>query len=713
MTLRACPSTRSTLGLVLLAASALLPGMAPATGATSDPSEAPGVAAAASRIDALVEEALARHGQAVEAAVVDTVFLRRAYVDIAGRIPTAGEARAFLDDPAPGKRNRLIDTLLDGPGYAARMFLWYADLFRLRTKLAKRTSGEPFAHWIKQAIADDMPYDTLVHELLAATGPAHAEGSGATGYLLRDRGMPEDSMSNTARLFLGMRIECAQCHDHPFNEWTQRQYFEMVAFSGGVDYEIDFGGVDHGPRLLELRAEVKQTLGKPGNKAFERMLRPLSTGLEGTGTAAVRLPDDYRSQAGGAPGDWIRARTLFGDAIGPEPEFPEPPRGNAKRSRRARDKTRPPLPVGSREVFADWVTSSENPTFTTVIANRMWKRVMGHGLVEPVDSLDLGPDPVHPELLAELESLMRALDYDLREFQRVLHHTAAWQRRAPTVDLGWDAPASLGAPPVHRMQAEQIWDSLLTLVVEDVDGTLAPPRDAYAAGVYASYSELASAPADELLDEVRFRALKFSDPAAYRVAQKARKQEQQADRKAERQADQRALRPLKNALRKAKRRDDTAAIETLQDQLTDTASDADAMDERRPKKKRPADGLVRAADLPSPAPADHFLRAFGQSDREQIDAGHVEPNVPQVLSLLNGFLETHLLTNPDAVLGQELEAAPHTDARIETAFLALLARRPTADELRLWRGEIGSRGRQALKDLVWTLANTHEFLFVR
>ena len=576
MTVRAPLTIRTALSaLVLTWVGAVADPLPAAPPVPPEPSSAgtlsaPGVTTAAARIDRLIKDHLARYGVPVAPAIDDSGLVRRAYLDIAGRIPTADEASDFLDDTSPDKRTRLVDRLLDGPGYRNRMFLWFADLFRLRTKLAKRTSGEPFSHWLKQCVADDVPYDAMVHAMLTATGPAHAEGSGDTGYLLRDRGMPEDSMSNTARLFLGMRIECAQCHDHPFADWSQKQYYEMVAFTGGMDYEIDFGSVDHGPRLLELRAQVKQSLGKPGNKAFDRMLRPLGTGIQGTGTAAVRLPDDYRSEAGGASGDWVHARTLFGDEVGPEPEFPQPAPRKAKRPRKKR-KTPPPLEVGSRDAFADWTVSPDHPTFTRVIANRMWKRVMGRGLIEPVDDLAADLDPIHPELLDELEALMRELGYDLRAFQRVLHHTDAWQRRSASTDLTWDDPAAVAAPPLHRMQAEQLWDSLLTLVLPDVDGALAPPRDAYATRVYESYEELASAPDAELLEETRFRSLKYSDTTAYKAEQARRKQ----DRRVDRNADKRARKPLERDLKRATRRHDTDAMDALQAELdTFTADDA-------------------------------------------------------------------------------------------------------------------------------------------
>ena len=123
--------------------------------------------------------------------------------------------------------------------------------------------------------------------------------------------------------------------------------------------------------------------------------------------------------------------------------------------------------------------------------------------------------------------------------------------------------------------------------------------------------------------------------------------------------------------------------------------------------------LVRASDLPSPAPPGHLLRQFGQSDRDQIDAAHSQPTVPQVLNLLNGFLEQYVLQNSDAVVMEALEQEATPSAKVELAYMSLLSRRPTLHERALWDGLLKEEGEAACKDLVWTLANTHEFRFVQ
>ncbi len=186
-------------------------------------------------IDRLINDQLESTQQPNHPRTSDEVFLRRVYLDIAGRIPTIQEATRFLESSSEGKRSELIDQLLDSYGYVSRQFNFFADLLRVQSR-ARNVNGQPYIDFIKDSLSENKPYDQFVRELLCASGPMIEKGNGATGYYLRDLGMPEDNMSNTIRIFLGTRLECAQCHDHPFDKWTQRQYFEMVAFTGGMTY---------------------------------------------------------------------------------------------------------------------------------------------------------------------------------------------------------------------------------------------------------------------------------------------------------------------------------------------------------------------------------------------------------------------------------------------------------------------------------------------
>jgi hypothetical protein len=355
-------------------------------------------------------------------------------------------------------------------------------------------SGEPFAHFLRSSVQQDKPYDQLVRELLTASGPAHQEGHGATGMLLRDKNMPHDAMANTLRLFLGTRMECAQCHNHPFEHWTQREFFQMAAFFGGLKYRDE----DALPNLVGLRSELANADPRVRQQA-QQLLRRLNQGLDGSGTGVEKLPADYKYDDA-KPGTPIAAETLFGAKVKLKaPPKTEPVRGNRERQR-GRAAGAPE--VDSRSSLADWLTGKKNPMFAKVIANRMWARTFGKGLVDPVDDWKKDTEAVHPELLAAIEKLMIDLDFDLRQFERVLVHTQLFARQSPGEDPAAGVAFTFRGPLLRRMTAEQLWDSLLTLVFDDVDERLRP-LDERAKPVYDQYAELAKADAKELLAMVQ------------------------------------------------------------------------------------------------------------------------------------------------------------------------------------------------------------------
>ena len=177
-------------------------------------------------VDRTVGGALLKNGIQPNKQTDDFVFVRRVYLDVAGRIPTDVEARDFLNDKDPEKRRKLIDQLLVSDGYRSHLFNWMADLLRHRGKL-RRSNFNHYERWLKDQIAQNSPWNEMVYAMLTAEGTL--ANSGPTGYLLRDPGMPLDNLSNTLNIFLSANVSCAQCHDHPLADWTQREFYELAA----------------------------------------------------------------------------------------------------------------------------------------------------------------------------------------------------------------------------------------------------------------------------------------------------------------------------------------------------------------------------------------------------------------------------------------------------------------------------------------------------
>jgi len=676
---------------------------------SSDPSSV-SVQKRAESIDRLVEADLRQAGVRPNRLTDDATFVRRTYLTLVGRIPTSEETRAFTKNRARDKRSRLIDDLLASPGHASRMFNWWADLLRVKTRLNRRISGEPFMHWIKQSVEDNKPYDRMVFEMLVAEGAAHKEGNGATGYYMRDRGMPEGNMANTVRVFLGTRLECAQCHNHPFDKWTQKQFFEMAAFTGGMQYSV--AGRNQTAELRRVRnlmSEVRETHGERAVRGVQRtLIRPQLEGVRGTGTGLARLPKEYQYDDA-APRSIVVAHAIFGDSPEVKAKPVEPRRRRRANRRQGNNRRRGPRDnfpqLGSREQYAQWLTSSDNDLFKKVIANRMWKFAMGVGLIEPVDDIRQDTKPSNPELMAELEQLVVDAEFDLRQVLRVLLNTDAWQREAATEEYVPGQSFCFTGPLVNRMTAEQVWDSMLTLVMADPDATLGA-TDEKARAVYDRFSSIADMSDADLKETINRAALRYSNPEKFRQMQRQEREQRSREQR-------RKIRPLLAKLRQAQKRKDPTAVARIKGELKEMGVDPDRR--RRPGRRRGAarrTELRRASALPQPAPNGHFLREFGQSDREQIQTSHTDASVPQVLSLMNGFVEDYVLA-PASVVMSEVNGAVGVNGKIKAAYMAVLNRKPSGSELALWRNDLSRDVAQGTRDLVWTLVNTHEFRFVQ
>lgn len=628
------------------------------------------------RIDELVQAGLKEQGMQANSPADDAVFLRRAYLEIVGRIPNLKEARSFFQSSAPRKRRALINRLLDSEGYVSREFHYWADLLRAQSRL-RNAPGQPYLDWIKNSLRENKPYDQMVRELIQAEG--YVWENGAAGYYLRDAGMPLDHMANTFQVFLGTQLVCAQCHDHPYDEFTQLDYYRQAAYIFGVkttDREMlkeyrkinrrlsDGEGEDIDPKVQQMA---------------RRMIRPLRYRVNETNTK-LKLPDDYQYDDA-KPKSVVKPGVLFGDKI-------ELDQGDSQ-----------------RDGYASWLTSAENPRFATVIANRLWKRVMGVGLIEPVDNLADGYSASHPELMDYLTETMIHLEFNLRDYLRVLYNTQTWQRNVSTEEWTKGAPYHYPGPLLKRMSAEQLWDSIIGLIVRDVDERRgrSNPNQRY----YTQAEQLAGMSAEKIL------ALAAKQTQANRLRnqqlQKRRTLQQQIN-VAKQNQDSETLRRLQReqaALNKKTRLAEKDATSQRRRQERSRRSDNDD-----PRWSGISAELVRASQLPSPAPARHFLRQFGQSDRETIENANDEANVPQILTILNGPIHFHLW-KPNSLFRTTADSTRGADELLDAIYLAILTRHPSPEERTLLLPELKKNPRTAAKDLAWVLLNTRQFAFIQ
>jgi hypothetical protein len=284
----------------------------------------------------------------------DSEFLRRSHLDLLGSLPAVDEVRAFLASRDPAKREKLIDALLAREEFGSYWTIWLLDLFRTSSKQVGEKNLPGFAHWLRDRLARDTPLDVLVRDLVTARGES---ATNPAVNFLRQTDNAKLLSELTTEALMGSRSRCAQCHDHPFDSWTQTQYHRFASFFVRVN-----------------RTETGLELADHGEVDHPKTMKPVSPGF----------PDDTTAQASGDD---------------------------------------------RRTALAAWLTAPSNPFFARAFANRIWARLMGRGLIAPVDDLSVSNAPTNPELLDELSAFF-ARTYSIKKLIREIMNTRAYQRGA-------------------------------------------------------------------------------------------------------------------------------------------------------------------------------------------------------------------------------------------------------------------------------------------
>ena len=607
----------------------------------------PLLAQAAFRVDQLVEGGLKKAGQSPNPLASDEQFVRRVYLDIAGRIPTREETMAFLADTSLSKRAKVIDKLLDSDGYKSHLFNYLADMLRM-ADVAQKARFYTYQDWLKEKINQNAPWDQIVHEMMSASGKLLENG--ATGYLLRDAGMPLDNLSLTLTTFLGADVSCAQCHDHPFADWTQMDFYQMASFFGATETFGVKGSKGYG--LQGMRKVLASIDDRKLQTQAKNLLRINAMEVEDQEQNHLKLPDDYKYEDG-KPG---------------EPVAPKLISWSDDKTKGAYAAVKLDNQQELRNQFADWLTSSKNPRFAMAIANRLWKRAFGAGVKEPVSNLDDPSASVNPPLLYHLAGEMVRLKFDLKQFMRLLYNTQAYQREATSHEWADNTPYLFPGPILRRMSAEQAWDSCATLVVgPEVDQFKAHRGEQYAKAVKL---DLTPGTAPEVI-----------------------KGQIEAAAAGMRQYGGKTVPAPKNR----KKRPAAAPV----------PEDGDGISIAPPVR----DGLVlaRASELAQPERDEHFLRMFGQSDRQIADSGSDEGSIPQVLMLMNGDAQ-RVIGQPTSLVVQSAASESTPQQTVQSLYLSFFSRSPSPEELA--KAVAGLSSGLTLSDLTWVLFNSREFIFV-
>lgn len=354
--------------------------------------------AAARTIDTEINKALAADSIKASPLADDAEFVRRLYLDLTGVVPTAAQTKAFLDSTDSNKRAKLIDELLASPRFGKYWAENWANLTIPVDSNNRRLDTSGYESWLADHFNKNTPLDKLVYDLLTATG--EMDKNGAVSYFIANTG-PDKMTDNVTQTFLGVKLQCAQCHNHPFVEWKQDEYWGMAAF------------------FMKVR-----TNGNPNQAAKKGITLAV---MEGAAGRRPPLPESAKM---------VPAKFLQGES----------PTMDAK------DPYRP--------VLAKWITSEKNQYFAKAMVNRLWFQMFGRGLVNPVDDMHEGHPATHPELLAQLTDQFKASGFDMKVLLRGIANSQTYQRTSRAHD-GNEIDTELYSHAFMRvLSAEQMYDSL-------------------------------------------------------------------------------------------------------------------------------------------------------------------------------------------------------------------------------------------------------------
>ena len=351
---------------------------------------------AAEAIDRQLAAAWQRAGVKPADPSTDVEFHRRLWLDIAGVAPSVAQTRRFLNDSTADKRQRLIDRLLASPQFANHMATRWTNLLLpadSQNLPPQQSNVDELHRWLRERFTDNIPYDHLVGRFLTAGG---AGNRGPAIFYTARNVEPKKVAAATSKIFMGIQLQCAECHDHPFDRWTMEDFWQYTAFFGQLaqsDAEMNQGGI------------VEDRVG-----------------------GEVRFPDSEKI------------------AVPMYPGVDQPPDAD-------------PTGIRRRQLTI-WLASRDNPYFVRAAVNRTWHHLFGRGLVEPVDAMDEANKPSHPELLDFLADYFVEIQFDLRTLYATLARTKAYQLTSRIDDAASIPPDSFAAMSVKTLTAAQFYDSL-------------------------------------------------------------------------------------------------------------------------------------------------------------------------------------------------------------------------------------------------------------
>ena len=665
---------------------------------------------AALMLDDILQRENADTGVTTTTTINDTAFLRRSTIDLIGRIPTMKELQEY-ESWGDGRRAKLIDKLASHPRFADRWTVFMADMLRIRSNL---TGGNQLLAYINGSIKQEKPYDVLVRELISASGRANSNP--AVGYILGDDAMPMELAAATSQIFLGVRIGCAMCHDHPFDDWEQEDFYDLAAFFGKTK-KVE--SRRRGGTVYTTEGDKMMVLWPPEDKAEPNKRTPVKPRFPfqlGEFDApphhiqrfkASRLAREQQSSSD----DATASLDALLDAVEPNISHPsDPVLEEAKKESRMLNVHGDIYRSSKlRSQLAQLITDPRNDYFARAFVNRIWAELIGHGFVEPLDNFSDYSGLHHPTTLDFLAQEFIASGYDLRTLVRIITLSDTYQRSALPADtpikVRQMSELNFSAAPVRRMLGEVLYDSIVV------------------AGHLQNYKWPKGANNKQISREIQVPTGEFkmamSDAAA---AGKAAMIEQQPAMRGDGYDLESSLKIDFDSILSSKEQTELVTMREKSDEQIE-AEDMAAMQkgEERKLMQYKTETITETVDdnprfdsamrMATPAPPAHFLRVFGQPTRSGLGEFRDESSsLRQQLMMLNGRM-THEASRLGSLepLHRLLKKDP--ELAIDWAYQEILSRLPNAEE-KADALAIVNGGKEGMADLRWALLNSNEFRFL-
>jgi hypothetical protein len=445
-------------------------------------------------IDHLLNQSFLESKVVVAPIANDEDFLRRVGFDLQGQPPTPSQVTRFVLDPNRSKRDELIDQYVSSPEFATNWGRYWRDVIYSRaTSMRSRISQGVFEQWLIGEINKNVSWKQIVTEMLTAMGDVRENG--ATGLLMAHEGEPEELAAETSRIFLGIQIQCANCHDHPSDIWKRQQFHELAAFFPRVRVQQQMGDVrtfevmslnvarPNGPQFLanpqrifmfadrnrDQKLSKEEAQNTPLQRIFERALQVADT--DGDGMLTV---EEIKAM----PAPMMNANRNRIEHFMPDLNDPTSTGTLTQPAFFVNHQTVKPglTDLERRETLANMITSTNNEWFAKAFVNRIWTEMLGVGFYGPVD--DIGPSrtAINPDVLDQLANGFKASNYDMKWLFKTIARTEAYQREIRPVDPSGDTPAFVAQTPT-RLRSDQIYNSLVMVTGRNPEDEGPGPRD--------------------------------------------------------------------------------------------------------------------------------------------------------------------------------------------------------------------------------------------